>query len=94
MEIVDAIDLYNQYLLVEKGLSINTSESYLDDLKRFFMFFPDKKDTNDLSPYDLASFLEHEIKIGRKASSAFPSSKKSNCCFVNVFTRHHSPAFS
>ncbi len=70
MEIVDAIDLYNQYLLVEKGLSINTVESYLDDLKRFFMFFPDKKDTNDLSPYDLASFLEHQIKIGRRASSA------------------------
>ena len=54
MEIIDAIDLFSQYLTVEKGLSLNTVNSYLDDLKRFFMYFKDKKEVSELSPYDLS----------------------------------------
>ena len=73
MEIKDAIDLYKQYLLVEKGLSKLTIESYEDDLNRFFDYFKDKreiKDTSDLSPYDLNSFLAFELNSGKSASTA------------------------
>ena len=34
MEISDAIDLFNQYLIVEKGLSKATVSSYMNDLKQ------------------------------------------------------------
>ena len=39
MEINDAIELFQQYLLVEKGLSTQTVINYTDDLKQFFIFF-------------------------------------------------------
>ena len=42
MEISDAIDLYTQYLLVEKGLSKATVSSYLSDLKKFFEYYKNK----------------------------------------------------
>lgn len=64
MEIIDAIDLFSQYLTVEKGLSLNTVNSYLDDLKRFFMYFKDKKEVSELSPYDLNSFVNYELNSG------------------------------
>ena len=70
MEIVDAIDLYQQYLLVEKGLSVQTVKSYLDDLKQFFLLFPDYKDTNDISGSDLKLFLADQISQGKSISTA------------------------
>ena len=70
MEIVDAIDLYQQHLLVEKGLSIQTVKSYLDDLKQFFMLFPDYKEVNDISGTDLKLFLADQISQGRSISTA------------------------
>ena len=69
MEIKDAIDLYSQYLLVEKGLSLLTIQSYIDDLHRFFEFFKDKKEVSDLSPYDLNSFLAEELNEGKSVST-------------------------
>lgn len=45
-------------------------ESYTEDLKIFFEYFKDKKYVSDLSPYDLNSFLSHQLKEGRKVSTA------------------------
>ena len=61
MEIKDAIELYSQYLLVEKGLSKATLISYQADLKLFFDFYKDKKEVNDINPYDLNSFVAYRI---------------------------------
>ena len=64
MEINDAANLFAQYLLVEKGLSQKTVEAYLTDLKLFFRYFKDKKDTEELSPYDLNSFMIYGASTG------------------------------
>ena len=61
MDISDAIELYQQYLLVEKGLSLQTISSYKNDLKKFFEFFENKKYVEDLLSEDLNEFLRHEL---------------------------------
>lgn len=70
MEIVDAIDLFHQYILVEKGLSKQTWISYLEDLQAFFNYFSDKKDTSDLLETDLYEFLKYELSLGKSVSTA------------------------
>ena len=62
MEISDAIESFQQYLLAEKGLSKQTVTSYSRDLKRFFDYFIDKRTIDDLYSYDLEEFLQHELK--------------------------------
>lgn len=69
MEINDAANLFAQYLLVEKGLSKKTVDAYLTDLKLFFKYFKDKKDTEDLDPYDINSFMLYGASLGRKPST-------------------------
>ena len=69
MEISDAIDLYTQYLLVEKGLSKATVDSYLSDIEKFFEYFKNKKNVEDLGPYDINSFTAYCSSIGRGAST-------------------------
>lgn len=69
MEINDAANLFAQYLLVEKGLSKKTVNAYLTDLKLFFKYFKDKKDTEDLNPYDINSFMLYGASLGRKPST-------------------------
>ena len=70
MEIVDAIDLFHQYVLVEKGLSKQTWISYLEDLQAFFDYFDNKKDTSDLLETDLYEFLKYELSLGKSVSTA------------------------
>ena len=70
MEIVDAIDLFHQYILVEKGLSPQTWVSYLEDLQAFFNYYNDKKDTADLLETDLYEFLKFELSLGKSVSTA------------------------
>ena len=70
MEIVDAIDLFHQYVLVEKGLSPQTWISYLEDLQAFFNYYRDKKDTADLLETDLYEFLKYELSLGKSVSTA------------------------
>ena len=65
MSINDAAELFSQYLLVEKGLSRKTVEAYLADLKKFFEYFKDKTSVEDLSPYDLRSFVIYSSSIGK-----------------------------
>ncbi len=61
MDISDAIELYEQYLLVEKGLSKQTVSSYKDDLKQFFALFKDKTTVEDLNGDDLIEFLSYQF---------------------------------
>ena len=70
MEIADAIDLFHQYVLVEKGLSPQTWISYLEDLQLFFVYFSDKKTTDDLQETDLYEFLKYSLSLGRSVSTA------------------------
>lgn len=70
IEIVDAIEMFQQYLLVEKGLSKQTVKNYLDDLKQFFLYFKDYKYVEDLSGGDLRIFLAYEISSGKSISTA------------------------
>ena len=70
MEIIDAVDRYHQYVLVEKGLSLQTWQSYLEDIQTFFNYFSDKKTTSDLVESDLYEFLKHELSIGHSVSTA------------------------
>lgn len=69
MEISDAIDLFRQHLIVEKGLSAKTVESYMNDLKQFFLFYEDKKEVSDLGPYDINSFMAYGSSIGVSATT-------------------------
>ena len=70
MEITDAIDLFHQYVLVEKGLSPQTWISYLEDLESFFAYYSEKKSTDDLLETDLYEFLKYELSLGRSVSTA------------------------
>ena len=70
MEIVDAVDTYKQYVLVEKGLSRQTWSSYLEDIQAFFNHFQDKKTTDDLKETDLYEILKYELAIGHSVSTA------------------------
>ena len=70
MEIIDAVDSYKQYVLVEKGLSRQTWTSYLEDIQAFFNHFSDKKTTNDLKEEDLYEFLKYELSVGHSVSTA------------------------
>ncbi|MFA6675781.1 MAG: tyrosine recombinase [Bacilli bacterium] len=85
MEITDAVDLYEQYITAEKGLSRQTVSSYLDDIKQFFIFFPQRKNVEDLLGTDLLDFLRHEFSIGLSASTVLRrlSSTKSFFLFLN-----------
>ena len=70
MEIIDAVDSYKQYVLVEKGLSRQTWTSYLEDIQAFFNHFSGKKTTSDLEEEDLYKFLKHELAVGHSVSTA------------------------
>ena len=84
MEIRDAVELFQQYLLVEKGLAKQTVVNYTDDLKQFFLFFNDKKYVEDLYGEDLIDFLKHELSIGKSISTSLRrlSSTKSFYLFL------------
>ena len=70
MEIADAVDRYHQYVLVDKGLSLQTWASYLEDLQAFFNYFSKKETTDDLSETDLYEFLKYELSVGHSVSTA------------------------
>ena len=70
MEIIDAVDRYKQFVLAEKGLSLQTWASYLEDIQAFFNHFNDKKTTDDLLESDLYEFLKYELAVGHSVSTA------------------------
>ena len=65
MEIADALDLFQQYILAEKGLSKQTYQSYLSDIELFFQYFSNKKDTNDLLGEDIIEYLRYASSSGQ-----------------------------
>lgn len=69
MEIRDAIELYQQYLLVEKGLSKQTVSSYTTDLKTFFIFFDKIQNVEELKPEFLMDFLKDELSTKNRTVS-------------------------
>ena len=61
MEINDAVDLYFQYLRVEKGVSNETVKNYAYDLRQFFEALP-KDTTDDMLPTDITDFVTIQLK--------------------------------
>ena len=63
MLLEDAVELFQQYILVEKGLSKQTFSSYMSDLKKFFLYFKEggaeKVDTSDLLETDLKEYRRY-----------------------------------
>lgn len=84
MDIIDAQENFVQYLYAEKGLTAQTVKSYLEDLKQFFIFLEDKKDTCELKGIDLINFLEFEMENDMSVSTSLRrlSSTKSFYLFL------------
>ena len=97
MDLSDAIELYSQYILVEKGLLPSTLENYKEDLFHFFTFFPDKKTTDDLYSTDLSDYFRHQLETGLTVSTALRrlSSTKSFYQFLSKegYIREEIPEF-
>lgn len=85
MDINDALENYAQYILVEKGLQPLTLKNYQDDLKAFFTYYIDKRDTSDLLGTDVLDFFRYELSSGLSVSTALRrlSSIKSFYAFLN-----------
>ncbi len=56
MDLNEAAELYFQYLRVEKGVSNDTIQNYMYDLRQFFSFLK-KKTTDDLKKNDIQEFI-------------------------------------
>ncbi len=70
MNIDEATNLFKEYLQVEKGLSEDTVDAYMEDIKMFRNYFDTKKDVEDLLGIDLVEFLRYELSIGRAITTA------------------------
>lgn len=68
MRLNDAVELYFQYLRVEKGVSNETIKNYAYDLKEFFATL-DKNSTDDFLPTDISDF----VRIQSKAMLSVPT---------------------
>ena len=60
MDIHEAINLFLDYLIVEKGLSENTISAYKDDLNFFIGAIENLEDTDDLAPELFPRFVRYE----------------------------------
>jgi len=64
------LQLFLEYLSVEKGLSSNTRLSYGRDLKKYFLFLKKQKiDSFRAKENDLVAFLHHQSSVGLSARS-------------------------
>ena len=68
MELDDAVELYFQYLRVEKGVSNDTIKSYFYDLKSFFKAL-DKHSTDDFFESDISDYIKLENKNFHSSST-------------------------
>lgn len=70
MELQQAIQLYLETLVVEKGLTQKTRDSYYHDLIVFGLSFsPAKMKVEDLQPYDLKDFITLQAKLGMTSAT-------------------------
>lgn len=68
MKLSEIIDSYLTYLVVEKGDSSQTIETYTDDLNQFIEFCHDKV-IKDLSIEDISLFIRHLSSSNKKTST-------------------------
>ena len=71
MVIIEAINEYRPYLIVEKGLSKNTIIAYISDLKKFSIYLNDSfqiNKTDDLSKEHIRLYLKELGKTNTSAS--------------------------
>ncbi len=83
ISIYDAIENFNQFILAEKGLSLQTSKSYLEDLKVYFSYYHMYEETRDLQETDLIEFLRYQIGAGLAISTAMR--RLSSCRSFYIF---------
>lgn len=60
----EMLEEYGRYLIVEKGVSLNTCKSYLSDLKKFQYFLEENKITSfiDVTDHQIISYINHLSK--------------------------------
>lgn len=68
MELNDAVDLYFQYLRVERGVSNETIINYTYDLKQFFQAMH-ITNTEDMLPSDITDFVSVQMKEGLQTAT-------------------------
>lgn len=68
MELNDAVDLYFQYLRVERGVSNETIINYTYDLKQFFSSMH-ITNTEDMLPSDITDFVSVQMKEGLQTAT-------------------------
>ena len=61
MEVTDAVQQFQQYLIAEKGLSKQTVASYSTDLKFFFSYFYVKKYIEEYTGDEIPEYLSHDM---------------------------------
>jgi integrase/recombinase XerD len=70
MDIKEAMNKFQSYLVIERGLSDETVKNYLLDLHIFLTFVPaSKTHINDIKPYDVSDFLKHQSQFGLAAKT-------------------------
>ena len=65
----DLLKRFLNYLAVEKGLSLNTLESYERDLRKYFTFM-ERKTSDDITQQDVLDFLSHLSEAGMAVPSS------------------------
>lgn len=68
MKIIDAYDLYIQYIIVERGLINQTVICYKDDLDIFFKFIQ-KEDVEELSYSMIDDFISYLSSMGKSSKT-------------------------
>lgn len=89
MEINEAIKAFKQHILAEKGLSMQTWLAYEEDLKKFFKYYNNKKDTSDLIGMDIVQFIHFELSNGLSVSSALRHSSSIKGFFLFLKREGH-----
>uniref|UniRef100_A0A7V3ZYW7 Tyrosine recombinase XerC n=1 Tax=candidate division WOR-3 bacterium TaxID=2052148 RepID=A0A7V3ZYW7_UNCW3 len=85
MKLSDAISSFLAYILEERGLSLNTAESYKRDLEKFLEFRGDVE-INEITLEDIDSFAEYLSiqKYSQNTRSRTFSALKSFCSFLEI----------
>lgn len=70
MVIIEAINEYRQYLIVEKGLSKNTIIAYISDLKKFSIYLDDSFQFNKIEELSKEHIRLYLKELGKTNTSA------------------------
>ncbi|WP_304580427.1 site-specific tyrosine recombinase XerD [Thomasclavelia cocleata] len=70
MVIIEAINEYRQYLIVEKGLSKNTVIAYISDLKKFSIYLDDSFQINKIEELSKEHIRLYLKELGKTNTSA------------------------